>query len=103
MAIITLAEAKRYLRLESDYIEEDQDIEDFIALAEEYVKDATGFTFATKVPEKAKHIVRLLTSHYYDNRAIYTTAPNVNKIPMTVNKLLAQLQYSHVEDDTNEV
>lgn len=97
--IVTLAEIKEYLRLEPTDIEEDGLINSFLATAEEYLKGATGFTFASGVPERAKLIVKLLVSHWYDNRAIMTTAPNVNKIDFTVQTLLSQLTYSHVEGE----
>jgi uncharacterized phage protein (predicted DNA packaging) len=98
MNIITLDEARSYLRLD-ELDEEDVLIEELVETAEEYVKSATGFTFESKVPYRAKLIVKLLISHWYDNRAIITTTPNVNKIPVSAETLLTQLTYSHVEDE----
>lgn len=96
--IVQLQEMKQYLRLEPDYLEEDSSILDLILTAEEYVRGATGFTFSESVPHKAKLIVKLLVSHWYENRGIQTTAPNVNKIGFTVETLLGQLAYSHYEE-----
>lgn len=97
MAIVTLDEMRSYLRLD-DNTEEDILIESLLLTAEEYLKSATGFTFALKVPETAKLIVKLLVSHWYENRGIVTYSPT-NKISFTVDTLLAQLRYSHHEDD----
>lgn len=95
--ILSLNEIKQYLRIELDYIEEDELLNELILVSEEYIKNATGFTFATEIPEIAKHIVRLLVSHWYENRAIETNQMT-NKIDFTVKTLLSQLSYSHVED-----
>jgi hypothetical protein len=95
--IVTLNEMVDYLRLDEisyDYIE----IESLILTAEEYLRNATGFTFATNIPERAKLIVKLMVSHWYENRAIMTTAPNVNKITFTLDVLISQLTYSHTEE-----
>lgn len=74
-------------------------IESLILSAEEYLKNATGFTFDTVIPERAKLIVKLMVSHWYENRGLLTTAPNVNKIPYTIDILISQLTYSHTEEE----
>lgn len=96
--IITLEQMKHYLRLDEDEMIEDELINSLILTAEEYIKNATGFKFETTVPETAKLIVRLLVSHWYENRAIETSQAT-NKIDFTVKALLAQLTYSHTEDE----
>ncbi|WP_371017388.1 head-tail connector protein [Pseudalkalibacillus sp. JSM 102089] len=97
--IVDLVEMKQYLRLEIADDEEDEMIESFLLVADEYLKSATGFKFETDVPERAKLIIKLLVSHWYDNRAV--VAPNIvmNKIHFTVDALIFQLTYSHVEED----
>jgi uncharacterized phage protein (predicted DNA packaging) len=85
--------------MESDFTDYDDTILDLLLVADEYVKSATGFTFDLETPEIAKHIVRLLVSHWYDNRAI-ETSQQTYKVDFTVKTLLTQLSYSHVEDDT---
>ncbi len=39
---LTKEEVKRYLRIETDYTEEDTDIESLITFSKEYIKGATG-------------------------------------------------------------
>ncbi|MDO7487040.1 head-tail connector protein [Peribacillus frigoritolerans] len=95
--IITLNEMKQYLRLEVADVAEDALLNALLLTAEEYIKNATGFKFETNVPETAKLIVRLLVSHWFENRAVVTSS-NLNKIDFTVNALLMQLTYTHTED-----
>ncbi|WP_101844218.1 head-tail connector protein [Halobacillus sp. Marseille-P3879] len=98
--LVTLDEMKSYLRLEPDDIEEDADINSFILAAEDYVKRATGFKFEDEQPDTAKLIVKLLTSHWYDHRSIVSSSHvAVNKVDFTVRALLAQLTYTHVEEE----
>ena len=96
--IVTLEEMKQYLRLEPSDTEEDNLINSFLLAAEEYIKNATGFQFADPktIPELAKLIVKLLVSHWYENRTIETSL-NANKISFAVDALLLQLTYSYVE------
>ena len=98
MIIVDLDEMKKYLRLEPEDTMEDDLIWSLIDTAEEYVRDATGFKFTILVPEKAKLIVKLLVSHWYENRAI-ETSQLVNKIGFTVNTLLNQLTYAYSVED----
>lgn len=105
MEIVSYEEMIDYLRLDSS-IANDFDnattLEKIIVTAEEYVRNATGFKFEVRseVPERAKLIVKLLVSHWYENRGLASNA-NMNKIPFTVDTLLTQLKYSYVEDDAN--
>jgi uncharacterized phage protein (predicted DNA packaging) len=39
---LTKEQAKRYLRIEPDYTDEDEDITSLIAFSKEYIKGATG-------------------------------------------------------------
>ena len=97
--IVTLEQMKQYLRLEPDDTEEDALIEGLLLSAEEYIKNATGFRFegnAIDIPEIAKLIVKLLVSHWYENRSI-EIPQNTNKISFAVDALLVQLTYSYVE------
>jgi uncharacterized phage protein (predicted DNA packaging) len=94
--IINIDEMKEYLRLDG-ITDDDLLLLALLETAEEYVKNATGFKFDLEVPEIAKLIVRLLVSHWYDNRGI-VSSQNQNKIDFTVNTLLQQLTYSYTEE-----
>lgn len=95
--IITLAEMKRYLRIELDYFEEDEDINAFILGAQEYLKTATGHDFTTNPPELAKLCIKLLVSHWFDNRGIqnFDIGQTQNKIDFTLKALIEQLKYAY--------
>ena len=100
MKIVSYEQMADYLRLDNE-ISNDIDtmtvLESLISTAEEYLINATGFTFETNVPERAKLIVKFLVSHWYENRGIITSSP-VNKVPYTIEVLITQLKYSHTEE-----
>jgi uncharacterized phage protein (predicted DNA packaging) len=100
--ILSLDEAITYLRLE-DYDLPDSEmqlISDIVETADDYVKRATGFKFENPdtIPKIAKMIVRLLVSHWYEQRAIVAINQNVTKIYYSVEMLLNQLAYSYTEE-----
>ncbi|ERN54102.1 head-tail connector protein [Alkalihalophilus marmarensis] len=97
--MITINEAKLYLRLDEDDDTEDNLIDLLISTAEEYIKSATGFKFENSVPERAKMIALFLVSHWYENRSITQTGKQVARIDMTARALIEQLRYSHNEDE----
>ena len=106
MNIVSYEEMIDYLRLDSE-IANDFDnatvLERLILTAEEYVRNATGFKFEVKeeIPERAKLIVKFLVSHWYENRGLMTTSPT-NKINYTIEALLSQLKYSHIEEEVTD-
>jgi hypothetical protein len=62
--IVTLEDAKGFLKVDSD--NEDTDIQDLIDGAEEFLKNATGKTFdATN--KLAKLVVRILITDWHEN------------------------------------
>lgn len=102
--LVDLQTMKGYLRLESDDVEEDALIEDLIEAAEEYVMKGTGFTFEKEQPQRAKLIVKMLVSHWFDNRAIVTSSHvAVNKLKFSVDALIEQLKYTHVEEEVDSL
>lgn len=96
--IVELDEMKKYLRLELIDNEEDELIESLILSAEEYLKNATGFRFTNNVPALAKLIIKMLVTHWYDNRDIVADV-YMHKIEYSVNVLINQLKYSHIEEE----
>lgn len=99
MMIVSLEDMKKYLRLEPSDSEEDDLILGLLLTAEDYIKRATGFKFEKDVPETAKLIVRLLTSHWYENRTVEITQQGGKKISFAVDVLLMQLTYTHSEEE----
>ena len=64
--VVTVAEAKAHLRLESD--EEDAFIESLIEQAQAVAEDYCRVTFETPAPEPVRLAVLLMVAHYYENR-----------------------------------
>lgn len=95
--LVTLDELKLYLRLDATDTTEDSLLTSLNATAEEYLKNATGFTFSTDVPEMAKMIIKLLVAHWYENREVVSSSYNNEKVHFTVESLINQLTYTHEE------
>lgn len=64
--VVTVAEAKAHLRLESD--EEDAFIESLIEQAQAVAEDYCRVTFESPAPEPVRLAVLLMVAHYYENR-----------------------------------
>lgn len=94
--LVTLPEIKLYLRLDELDTTEDSLLTSLLNTAEEYLKNATGFTFANEVPERAKLIIKLLVSHWYENR-IPVSSANLQKVSFTIEALINQLNYTFEE------
>ncbi|MEG2624279.1 MAG: phage gp6-like head-tail connector protein [Subdoligranulum variabile] len=64
--VVSVAEAKAHLRLESD--EEDAFIESLIEQAQAVAEDYCRVTFESPAPEPVRLAVLLMVAHYYENR-----------------------------------
>ena len=64
--VVTVAEAKAHLRLESD--EEDAFIESLIEQTQAVAEDYCRVTFESPAPEPVRLAVLLMVAHYYENR-----------------------------------
>lgn len=89
--ILSLNEAKQFLRLEQDYTEEDNFINSLIIAAESYIINATGKTF-DNTNKLAVLAAQLLISNWYDNRAI-TVSSNQSKLSFSLDHIMTQLSY----------
>ncbi len=91
--IISLEEAKTYLRVDSS--EEDDLIKSLIDAAEIYLKNATGRSF-----DDSNHIARLfcltLVTDWYENRGLVVGKVG-EEIRPVIESLLAQLNYCYPE------
>ncbi len=90
--IITLDEAKKYLRLELDDDEEDGDVEALINAAETYLKN--GGCVLNDGDEVAKLATKMLVVHWYENRE---PLGETNKLAYGLQALITQLQYCYDE------
>lgn len=64
--VVSVAEAKAHLRLESD--EEEAFIESLIEQAQAVAEDYCRVTFESPAPEPVRLAVLLMVAHYYENR-----------------------------------
>ena len=87
--ILNLYEAKEFLRIEEDFIDDDSLIISLITAAEKYVCNATGKTFDEN-NELAKLCIKMLVSHWFCNREVVGKA---DKLAYSLNSILFQLQY----------
>jgi uncharacterized phage protein (predicted DNA packaging) len=89
--MITLEEAKVYLKVESNVTEDDDLISALILAAAEYISKATG-----KADEGSKIYdlcEKILVAHWYENRGTATTA-NIIEMPHAVQAMLTHIKLS---------
>lgn len=87
---MNLEDLKLFLRID-DY-EEDTLIEGLQLGAEEYLTNAGIKKDYTK--ELYKLAIKILVSHWYENRSVETIGKNVSKIAFGLDTILIQLKYS---------
>lgn len=85
-----LEELKLFLRIDGE--EEDSFIEGLQIAAEEYLTNAGIKKDYTK--ELYKLAIKILISHWYENRAVETVGKNVSKIAFGLDTILTQLKYT---------
>jgi uncharacterized phage protein (predicted DNA packaging) len=85
-----LEELKLFLRIDGE--EEDSLIEGLQLGAEEYLTNAGIIKDYTK--ELYKLAIKILVSHWYENRSVETIGKNVSKISFGLDTILIQLRYS---------
>lgn len=85
-----LEELKLFLRIDGE--EEDTLIEGLKLGAEEYLKNA-GITKDYN-KELYKLSIRILVSHWYENRSVETVGKNVSKIAFGLETIITQLKYT---------
>lgn len=85
MAILTVAEARAFAH---DNESSDAEMEEYIALAESYMKDAIG-TYLDADP-RARHLAKLLVCDFDNNRS--TTSKDANSRSLLVQSLILQLK-----------
>ncbi len=92
--IIDISTVKEFLRIEQDYILEDELIQLMIANAEQYILDVVdNFNYDNdKQMTKAKLLVLVLVNDWYENREYMTDGKVTQKVRHTVQSLLLQLQ-----------
>lgn len=92
--IISLEEAKEWLRV--DESDDDSTITLLIKSAEEYLKNATGRKFDSE-NSQAKLFCLVLVTDWYENRELMAGQKTSEKVRLTIQSILSQLQYGGEE------
>lgn len=87
---LILEEVKLFIR--ADFDDDDTLIEGLMLSAEEYLSNAGVRKDYTK--ELYKLAIKLLVSHWYENREVEKVGKNVRKISYSLESIMAQLKYS---------
>jgi len=90
--IVSLEEAKLYLRLEADYTDEDLLIQSLIKASETVLLNATDFTF-DNTNDLAKLYVLVLLMDFYNNRS--TLEDVKTRTRLTLQSIILQLKYCY--------
>lgn len=85
-----LEELKLFLRIDGE--EEDSLVEGLKIGAEEYLTNAGIKKDYTK--ELYKLAIKILISHWYENRAVETVGKNISKITFGLDTIIIQLKYT---------
>lgn len=85
--ILTLKEAKQYLRLEEAYTDEDDEVTSLINAAETYLKNA-GCTLKQE-NELGKLAIKMLVVYWYENR---DPVGNFDRLAFGLQNIITQLK-----------
>lgn len=88
--MITLAEAKSYLRVETEMTAEDDLITSLISAASDYIQECTG-----KVDDGSSlysTCEKILVAHWYENRTVVASA--TTELPHSVQAMLTHIKLS---------
>lgn len=87
---VTLAQAKNYLKIDSDITDDDELITGLIGAANDYIENETGKrNTGSDVYDLA---IKLLVAHWYENRAVYSAKPGaINVLPHSVSALIIHI------------
>ena len=87
---VTLAQAKNWLKIDSDITDDDELITELISAANEYIADRTGKR--NNGSALYDQCIKLLVCHWYENRAIYSSKPGaINPIPHSADALIIHI------------
>lgn len=95
--MVVLNDVKEFCKV-IDYADDDSLFQNLLDAANQQVIESTGVdpsNLSTTQQDIEPHIdlaIKLLVSHWYDNREIYTTKTKVNKIPLSIDALLSTIR-----------
>ena len=96
---VTLDEMKLWLRVDGN--DEDTVIEDMIDAAKEYIKNGSGFTGFDSDNKLADLAIKVLVTHWYENRGSVLIGSISKEIEFSLQSILMQLSYCYPEAVTD--
>lgn len=94
-----LNELKEYLRIDGE--DEDITLSSLLLAAKSYIKNGTGLEENmikdNETLELYKLCIKILVTHWFENRAIETTGPNFHKLSFSVDSILLQLEAEYLK------
>lgn len=93
MSVLSLSEAKKYLRV--DYEDEDEDIQSLLDAAEKYLINAGCILNGND--DVAKLAIKMLINEWYENRGPVLIGSISNKLEYGLQALIAQLKYCNLD------
>ncbi|MGY5268753.1 head-tail connector protein [Paraclostridium bifermentans] len=88
--ILSLEEAKSFMKV--DFDDEDEEIQDCIESAEEYLKEAIGKEFDSS-NKRAKRYCKVLANDWYKDRGLMEDKKVSEKVRFTLQSIMTQLKY----------
>lgn len=88
--MVTLGEAKNYLKVDADITEDDELITSLIGAAEGYIEQCTG----KRNDDNATYdlAIKLLVAHWYENRQTYNPKPGtLSELPHSITALIQHI------------
>lgn len=83
-----LSDVKKYLRIDDDLTEDDELVQSLITGAQEYITNQTGKQYQAD-SEIWNICIKLLCSHWYDNRQLNPSKPGMlSEYPHSVTALI---------------
>ena len=90
---VSVANIRQYLRIDSDFTDDDVSIHGLIGAAQDYIKNTTGKTFISETPIYLYDLaVTQLCAHWYLNRGTISDK-SVNDLPYSVTALMQHLSF----------
>lgn len=101
--MLTLQEAKLYLRIDESYTEEDTEIEQYIIVADEYLRDGISNyddkllnkRFVTKV----KMLQKMIVQYFYDERYMIGDNNTGRNFTYPIQSMMKQMEYGEYLED----
>ena len=89
---------KKYLRIDGDDTEDEEELSLLILQAQEFIYNATKYQITYREDRKIEYLaVMLLVTHFYENRNPITSQ-NVNMLPLSIQSVLRQLEFCYQDD-----